>query len=126
LPTRNARHGQLYTRAGLVRIKNARYRNDSGPIDPECDCVACRRVSRAFLHHLARTGELTAQVLATLHNLRFYLDFVGDLRKATAAGALADFARQASELMAAGEPETAPSERPSEGADDPRFQDQVS
>jgi len=124
LPSRNARHGQLYTRTGLVRIKNARYRNDPRPIDADCDCPACRRVSRAFLHHLTRTGELTAHVLATLHNLRFYLDFVGDLRKATAAGTLAEFAREASDLMAAGEPETAPSERPFEGVDEPPSQDQ--
>ena len=109
LPSRNARHGQLYTRNGLLRIKNARYRTDSRPIDEQCDCPACRRVSRAFLHHLIRTGELTGQVLTTLHNLRFYLDFVGDLRKATAAGELADFARRAGESMQAGDPETAPS-----------------
>lgn len=108
IPSRNARHGQLYTRKGLVRIKNARYRTDSRPIDEACDCPTCRRVSRAFLHHLSRTGEVTAHVLATLHNLRYYLDFVGDLRKATAAGELADFARQTSETMAAGDPETAP------------------
>jgi len=126
LPSRNARHGQLYTRAGLVRIKNARYRSDSGPIDPECDCPACRRVSRAFLHHLIRAGELTGQVLATLHNLRFYLDFVSDLRKATAAGSLAEFTRQVSGVVGAGELETASSKRPRKGADDPPSQNRTS
>lgn len=107
LPSRNARHGQLYTREGVVRIKNARYRDDPDPIDSECSCPACRRVSRAFLHHLARSGEITAQVLGTLHNLRFYLDFMGDLREATAAGKLADFARRASFELEASEPESA-------------------
>jgi queuine tRNA-ribosyltransferase len=84
LPSRNGRHGVLYTRAGLLRIRNARFREDPRPPDPACDCPTCRRVSRAFLHHLTRAGELTAAVLATLHNLRFYLDFMRDLRQAIA------------------------------------------
>ncbi len=123
LPSRNARHGQLYTRTGLIRIKNARYRDDPRPIDPDCDCPACRRVSRALLHHLIRAGEITAQVLGTLHNLRFYLDFVGDLREATAAGKLAEFAREVSERMTPVKPETAPAERPEQDAENPPSQD---
>ena len=82
LPARNARHGVLFTRSGLLRIKNARYRRDPQPPDPECPCPACRQVSRAFLHHLVRAGELTGAVLGTLHNLRFYLDLMADLRHA--------------------------------------------
>jgi queuine tRNA-ribosyltransferase len=92
LPSRNARHGVLFTRAGIVRIKNAAHREDERPLDTECSCPCCRRVSRAFLHHLFRTGEITAKVLATLHNLRFYLDFVSDLREAVASGSLDEFA----------------------------------
>lgn len=92
LPSRNGRHGQLFTRGGLVRIRNARYRTDPQPLEEGCPCPACSRLSRAMLHHLYRAGEITAQVLGTLHNLRFYLDFMGDLRNATAAGKLADFA----------------------------------
>jgi queuine tRNA-ribosyltransferase len=92
LPARNARHGLLYTREGILRIKNARYRGDERPVDEACGCPACRRVSRALLHHLARSGEITAQVLATLHNVRFYLDFMGDLRQALASGSFADSA----------------------------------
>jgi queuine tRNA-ribosyltransferase len=92
LPTRNARHGQLYTRQGRLRIKNARFKDDPRPIEEGCACPACRTSSRAFLHHLFRAGELTAQVLATLHNLRFYLDFMGDLREAIASGSLAEMA----------------------------------
>ena len=88
LPSRNARHGMLFTRQGLVRIKNARYREDSRPVDPDCSCPACRRVSRALLHHLMRSGELTGAVLATQHNVHYYLDFVAHLREATASGTL--------------------------------------
>jgi queuine tRNA-ribosyltransferase len=88
LPARNARHGVLFTRDGVVKIKNARYKDDPRPIDEGCGCPACARVSRAFLHHLTRAGELTAAVLGTLHNLRFYLDFMADLRQAIELGAL--------------------------------------
>jgi queuine tRNA-ribosyltransferase len=108
LPSRNARHGQLFTRDGLVRIKNARYRGDPAPLDDACGCPACRRVPRAFLHHLYRTGEITAAVLGTIHNLRFYLDFVGELREATASGALADHAVRVSDRLVAGETEKEP------------------
>jgi queuine tRNA-ribosyltransferase len=92
LPARNARHGVLFTRQGVIRIKNARYRDDDRPLDSECGCPACARASRAFLHHLTRSGELTAPVLATLHNLRFYLDFMADLRQAIQLGTLTDLA----------------------------------
>ena len=95
LPARNARHGVLFTRQGVLKIKNARYKDDPLPIDPECGCPACRRTSRAFLHHLTRCGELTAAVLATLHNVRFYLDFMADLRQAIELGALTDMANLA-------------------------------
>jgi queuine tRNA-ribosyltransferase len=100
LPARNARHGVLFTRSdsrsgsGVLKIKNARYREDPLPVDPGCACPACaegpRQISRAFLHHLARSGELTAAVLATLHNLRFYLDFMRSLRQAITLGTLSD------------------------------------
>ena len=95
LPARNARHGVLFTREGVLRIKNAQYREDARPIDPECGCPACARparISRAFLHHLTRSGELTAAVLGTLHNLRFYLDFMEDIRQAIALGTFEDLA----------------------------------
>jgi queuine tRNA-ribosyltransferase len=88
LPTRNARHGVLFTRRGVLRIKNARYRRDERPVDSGCACQLCRRMSRAFLHHLMRAGEMTGAVLATLHNLRFYLDFMAQLREAIASGRL--------------------------------------
>jgi queuine tRNA-ribosyltransferase len=92
LPARNARHGVLFTRAGTLKIRHARFRDDPAPVDPACGCPCCTRLPRAFLHHLMRAGELTGAVLATLHNLRFYLDFMSDLRQAIALGALADLA----------------------------------
>ncbi len=94
LPARNARHGVLFVRSGVLKIKNAQYREDRRPIDPGCGCPACaegpHQISRAFLHHLTRAGELTAAVLATLHNLRFYLDFMASLRQAITLGTLSD------------------------------------
>ena len=92
LPSRNARHGLLFTPDGPLRIKNARFRGDSRPVVEGCACPCCRGVSRAFLHHLFRTGEITAKVLATAHNIRFYLDFAQALREAIAAGTVADWA----------------------------------
>ncbi len=86
LPARNARHAVLFTREGVLKMKNARYKDDPGPVDPECSCPCCARVSRAFLHHLFRAGELTAPVLATLHNLRYFLDFMDRLRQAIQLG----------------------------------------
>jgi queuine tRNA-ribosyltransferase len=94
LPSRNARHGFLFTRKGPIRIKNARFREDPGPIEASCPCPACSGVSRAFVHHLIRTGELTGTVLATQHNIRFFLDFMRDLREAIASGATATWAQE--------------------------------
>lgn len=88
MPARNGRHGVLFSSAGPIKIKNSRYKDDPRPLDPECACPTCARVSRAFLHHLFRAGEITALVLATLHNVRFYLDFMGRLRQAIQLGAL--------------------------------------
>lgn len=90
IPSRNARHGLLYSRGGELRIKNARYAADSRPIDEDCSCPACRRVSRAFVHHLLRQRELTGVVLATAHNIRFFLDFMRRLREAISSGRLAE------------------------------------
>ncbi len=88
MPSRNARHGMLFTRDGVLKIKNARFRTDDRPVDPDCDCPLCQRQSRAFLHHLMRTRELTGVVLATLHNIRFYLDFMQLLREGIELGSL--------------------------------------
>lgn len=91
LPTRNARHGVLFTRTGTLRIKNARYRSDTSPLDPECGCYTCRHFSRAYLHHLFRAGESLAGRLNTLHNLYYYQSLMRELREAIASGRLTDY-----------------------------------
>ncbi|MFW6191348.1 MAG: tRNA guanosine(34) transglycosylase Tgt [Thiohalospira sp.] len=92
LPTRNARNGHLFTSEGVVRIRHARHRLDTGPVDPACDCYTCRHYSRAYLRHLHRCGEILAAQLLTLHNLHFYQRLMADLRAAIAAGELEAFA----------------------------------
>ncbi|HEX5658957.1 MAG TPA: tRNA guanosine(34) transglycosylase Tgt, partial [Polyangiales bacterium] len=72
LPTRNARNGWLFTRHGDIRIRNARYRDDTAPLDESCACHTCRNFSRAYLHHLQKTGEILGARLNTLHNLHYY------------------------------------------------------
>ena len=85
MPTRNARNGWLFTRHGDVKIRNARYRDDTGPLDPTCTCHTCRHFSRAYLHHLQRCGEITGARLNTLHNLHFYLQIMAEMRAAIEA-----------------------------------------
>ena len=91
LPTRNARHGILFTRHGDLRIKNARFRTDTAPVDTECGCYCCRNFSRAYLHHLIRCGEILGARLATLHNLHYYQELMTGLRAAIAGATLDDF-----------------------------------
>src|SRR5271166_3854141 len=81
LPTRAARHGLLFTSEGKVSIKQARYAQDAGPLDPNCGCRVCRRYSRAYLRHLYASNEVLAQVLNTIHNLSFYLDTMRTVRQ---------------------------------------------
>jgi queuine tRNA-ribosyltransferase len=84
MPTRNARNGQLFTSQGRINIKNARWAEDDGPLDPACGCYTCRTHSRAYLRHLYMAGEMTAGALNTLHNLSFYLDLMRRIRDAIA------------------------------------------
>ncbi len=86
MPTRNARNGWLFTRYGDIKIRNARYRDDTRPLDPSCSCHTCLNFSRAYLHHLQRANEITGSRLNTLHNLHFYLTIMGEMREAIAAG----------------------------------------
>jgi len=86
LPTRAARHGLLFTSEGKVSIKQARFAQDQGPLDPNCDCRVCRRYSRAYLRHLYASNEVLAQVLNTIHNLSFYLDTMRRVRHAISLG----------------------------------------
>ena len=91
MPTRNARNGTLFTSLGKVHIKNARYLDDQGPLDPGCDCVTCRTVSRAYLRHLFTSGEIAGLVYNTIHNVWFYLDLMRKVRQAIASKTFAEF-----------------------------------
>jgi len=86
LPTRAARHGLLFTSQGKLSIKQARYAQDPGPIDPNCGCKVCQRYSRAYLRHLYASNEVLAQVLNTVHNLSFYLDTMQRVRHSISLG----------------------------------------
>ena len=86
IPTREARHGAVFTSQGRLIIKNARYARDTGPLDPGCACGVCARYSRAYLRHLFATGELLGPMLATRHNLHFYLDTMREIRDAIRSG----------------------------------------
>ena len=85
-PTRAARHGLIFTSEGKVNIKNARYAQDSGPLDPACSCLVCRRYSRAYLRHLYATGELLGQVLNSVHNVAYFLDTMRRVRQSIELG----------------------------------------
>jgi len=91
LPTRAARHACLYTSEGRVLIKNACYAQDQGALDPVCSCAVCRRYTRAYLRHLFAAGEITAAILATHHNVHFYLDIMRQIRESIEFGNLAKF-----------------------------------
>jgi queuine tRNA-ribosyltransferase len=86
LPSRNARNGYLFTSRGKVVIKQARYLDDASPLDPECTCYTCRSFSKAYLRHLFQAGEILFSTLATLHNVRFYLDIMRRMREAILLG----------------------------------------
>jgi queuine tRNA-ribosyltransferase len=92
LPTRNARNGWLYTSAGVVKLRNARYRDDLAPPDPECECYTCRNFTRAYLHHLQRVNEILGARLNTLHNLHHYQGLMLGIREAIAGARFSEFA----------------------------------
>lgn len=102
LPTRAARHACLYTSEGRVLIKNARYATDQRPVDAQCACSVCRRYTRAYLRHLFAAGEITAAILATHHNIHFYLDIMRQIREAIEFGNLKKFSIQVQARYAAG------------------------
>lgn len=92
MPTRNARNGHLFTSVGVVRIRNARYKDDQGPLDPGCDCYTCLNYTRAYLHHLDRCTEILGARLNTIHNLHYYLGLMRRIRAALDGGHFAAFA----------------------------------
>jgi queuine tRNA-ribosyltransferase len=101
MPTRNARNGQLFVRAGRLNIANAVHREDARPLEEGCPCEACRRYSRAYLAHLFRAKELLYYRLATLHNLQHYLDLARQARRAILDGRLTGYLAERRALLAA-------------------------
>jgi queuine tRNA-ribosyltransferase len=104
MPTRNARNGHLFTHRGVVRIRNARHKEDDGPLDPQCDCYTCRNYSRAYLHHLDRCNEILGARLNTIHNLYYYQTLMRGLRGAIEAGHFEVFASEFYRLRSAPSP----------------------
>jgi len=101
LPSRNARNGYLFTSQGRVIIKQNQYREDNAPVDPDCSCYTCRNFSRAYLRHLFMAGEMTFSTLATLHNLKRYLDIMGEIRQAILLGNFPELLKARSLTVAA-------------------------
>lgn len=86
MPTRNARNGCVFTSVGKIAVRNARYARDGSPLDPACECAVCRRYARGYIRHLFVSGEMLAAILATHHNLYFYLDTMRKIRQAISCG----------------------------------------
>lgn len=94
MPTRNARNGHLFTSEGVIKIRNAKHRHDTGPLDAECDCHTCTNFSRSYLHHLDKCGEILGAQLNTIHNLRFYQNVMSALRQAIAEQRLETYVQE--------------------------------
>ena len=92
MPTRNARNGHLFTHQGTIRLRNARHKDSTDPVDPHCDCYTCENFSRAYLHHLDKCNEILGSQLCTIHNLRHYQLHMAGIRRAIRGGTLSEFA----------------------------------
>ncbi len=99
MPTRNARHGHLFTHRGILNINNAKYQTDERPIEEGCGCPACRRFSRAYLRHLLKSGEMLSQRLLVMHNLWFYNNLMKEIRDALDNGSFEGYRKEYSERM---------------------------
>ena len=97
LPTRMARNGAAFTRFGNLTVKNAKFKEDFSPIDPECDCYCCRNFSRAYVRHLLNAGEILGGELLSIHNLRFLIKLMEDIKKAIWNDNFGDFYRDFTE-----------------------------
>jgi queuine tRNA-ribosyltransferase len=89
IPTRHARNGQLYTTRGIIKFRHSRYADDTSPPDPACGCYTCKNYSLAYLRHLVKCGEILGPRLATVHNIYYYQQLMGELRVAIDGGSLA-------------------------------------
>lgn len=102
-PSRNGRHGHLYTRHGKINLFNAKYELDTRPVEEGCNCPACRRYSRAYIRHLLKAKEMLGMRLCVLHNLYFYNHMMEEIRQALDEGRFASYKKEMLESMAAGE-----------------------
>jgi queuine tRNA-ribosyltransferase len=105
LPTRNGRTGSVFTSRGKLNIRNARFKTDESPLDPDCDCSVCRRYSRAYLRHLYIAGEMNAATLLSHHNVAFYLDTMRRVRQSIKFGSFGRFKREFLEKLGENEGE---------------------
>lgn len=99
MPSRNARHGHIFTAEGVINMNNAKYKLDERPLDSHCDCPTCRRHSRAYIHHLFKSGEMLAMRLAVMHNLYFYNTLMEKIRVALSEGRYEEFYREQREIL---------------------------
>ena len=97
MPSRNARHGHLFTKNGIININNKKYETDPLPIDPECDCPVCKNHSRAYIRHLQKAGEMLGMRLAVMHNLYFYNNLMAEIRNALEEGRFAKYREENTE-----------------------------
>ena len=99
MPSRNARHGQLFTSYGVINLNNEKYKDDMSPIDPLCDCPVCQRYSKAYLRHLLKSGEMLSQRLLVMHNLHFYNTLMCEIREALQEGRFAQYKREKEQII---------------------------
>ncbi len=99
MPSRNARHGHLFTKKGIININNSKYANDEAPIDDKCTCSTCRNYSRAYVRHLFKSGEMLAMRLAVIHNLHFYNNLMTEIRENLENGTFTDYKNEYCELL---------------------------
>ena len=99
MPARNGRHGHLFTKQGIINIKNEKYLRDENPIDPECRCPVCRSYSRAYLRHLFKAQELLAMRLAVEHNLYFYNNLMAEIRSSLEDGSFSSYRKKYAEIL---------------------------
>ena len=99
MPSRNARHGHLFTKKGIININNSKYANDEAPIDDNCTCSTCRNYSRAYVRHLFKSGEMLAMRLAVIHNLHFYNNLMTEIRENLENGTFTDYKNKYCELL---------------------------
>lgn len=99
MPSRNARHGHLFTKKGIININNSKYAKDEAPIDEKCTCSTCRNYSRAYVRHLFKSGEMLAMRLAVIHNLHFYNNLMAEIRENLENGSFTDYKNEYCDLL---------------------------